>query len=458
MGTNQRLAVNWTDLADTPSSFAGQADNFTQVNPGETGLEFHDLFGSANTWTATQTVDDIVPAVDQTDNIGLDATRFLSAHARLGVFVGSSNATGAGSPNNAAGTRSFGTYPTGIMAGNQAEGGLGGTAIHYLRGGAFKGVACIGNAAAGGTGDALLSNRSGGSSLFGSAYTYGTGDVTVEATAFGNFTTAYAYTNGTLLHRFSNRGGGAFLAGYSVGSGAVDVSVTGPGAFCNVRPQTSGSGSVSNALASGAGSMVVGSIVSSGSATSSMTALGNGAMVAGRAENQLGAGGVMTASGPGSAALGIADGATISATSSGARAHGFARSGNAITASGLGAFAHGDSASGAIIANQTNSVQFGPGTNAQTDSLKVGAAGIRIKGTTGAPGTPVDGDHWIDTSRLVVRSDGVDWTFEQSAAFTRNATVVEDRTLLASASATVTNNNNVLAALIADFQAFGKLG
>jgi len=43
----------------------------------------------------------------------------------------------------------------------------------------------------------------------------------------------------------------------------------------------------------------------------------------------------------------------------------------------------------------------------------------------------------------------------QGAAYTRNATIVEDRTLLASASATVTNNNNVLAALIADLQAVG---
>ena len=45
-----------------------------------------------------------------------------------------------------------------------------------------------------------------------------------------------------------------------------------------------------------------------------------------------------------------------------------------------------------------------------------------------------------------------------SAAYARNATVVEDRTLLASASATVTNNNNVLAALIADLQAKGVIG
>lgn len=46
----------------------------------------------------------------------------------------------------------------------------------------------------------------------------------------------------------------------------------------------------------------------------------------------------------------------------------------------------------------------------------------------------------------------------KSAAYTRNATVVEDRTLLASASATTINNNNVLAALIGDLQATGLLG
>ena len=46
----------------------------------------------------------------------------------------------------------------------------------------------------------------------------------------------------------------------------------------------------------------------------------------------------------------------------------------------------------------------------------------------------------------------------QSAAYTRNATVVEDRTLLASASATTINNNNVLAALISDMQSRGFIG
>lgn len=46
----------------------------------------------------------------------------------------------------------------------------------------------------------------------------------------------------------------------------------------------------------------------------------------------------------------------------------------------------------------------------------------------------------------------------QSAAYSRAATIVESRALLASASATTLNNNNVLAALIADLQAVGLIG
>ena len=55
---------------------------------------------------------------------------------------------------------------------------------------------------------------------------------------------------------------------------------------------------------------------------------------------------------------------------------------------------------------------------------------------------------------------GAAWTFlggVPTATFTRAATIVESRALLASASATIINNNNVLAALIADLQARGVI-
>ena len=74
-----------------------------------------------------------------------------------------------------------------------------------------------------------------------------------------------------------------------------------------------------------------------------------------------------------------------------------------------------------------------------------------IKLNTGAATTKVE----IDPTGVGINGNT---PVGKSSAYTRNATVVEDRTLLASASATATNNNNVLAALIADLQAFGVLG
>lgn len=57
-----------------------------------------------------------------------------------------------------------------------------------------------------------------------------------------------------------------------------------------------------------------------------------------------------------------------------------------------------------------------------------------------------------------VRDESGNTVFDTSAAgvdYTQNATIVEDRTLLASASATTINNNNVLAAMITDLIAIG---
>ena len=62
----------------------------------------------------------------------------------------------------------------------------------------------------------------------------------------------------------------------------------------------------------------------------------------------------------------------------------------------------------------------------------------------------------VDTSTTAIGFFGTTPAV-QAAAYTRNAAVVEDRTLLASASATVVNKNNVLAALIADLQSYGLL-
>jgi len=349
----------------------------------------------------------VVPTTDQGAGVtfGSDSLRPLSVRGRLGVFVGSSLNNGV--PSSAPGARTFGSNPTGIMAGNQGEGGAG-TSIHYLLGGSFKGVACIGNAAAGATGNALLSNRSGGSSLFGSAYTYGAGNATVEATSFGNFTTAYAYCTGN-NHLFSNRGAGGFLAGYSQGPGLVTAEVTGAGAFCVVRPISgAGAGSVL-ARAAGAGSFAQGSPVTSGGglAISQIIASGAGSFAQGR-PTQSGAGtSTIQATGAGSFAQGqAAISSAIEALAAGAFAQGQAL-GNNITASGIGAFAHGDSTAGAIVASAANATQFGPGTNALADTFQIGNAGIRFSGTAGAPAAPQNGDFWVNGVFVYVRSNGV---------------------------------------------------
>jgi hypothetical protein len=75
----------------------------------------------------------------------------------------------------------------------------------------------------------------------------------------------------------------------------------------------------------------------------------------------------------------------------------------------------GSTNTGPITASAINAVQLGPGANSQADSLAVGGAGLRFKGTTGAPTTPAVGDHWIDAGGfMVVRTPtGVNLTFNR---------------------------------------------
>lgn len=101
------------------------------------------------------------------------------------------------------------------------------------------------------------------------------------------------------------------------------------------------------------------------------------------------------------------------------------------------------------------------------NNLKIGLATFgSIKINEGGPASDEAGYGQIwtrsDTPNTLMFTDDAGTDFivggAISAAYTRNATVVEDRTLLASASATTINNNNVLAALIADLQTRSVLG
>ena len=121
-----------------------------------------------------------------------------------------------------------------------------------------------------------------------------------------------------------------------------------------------------------------------------------------------GAGGAVTNSGSGSFCSVFANvGATATASASGSFISGFVQgAGLSIQATANGAFAQGTSTTTSIIASAINAAQFGPGTNAQPDSLSVGT-GIRIKGTTGAPVTPRDGDLWVASTAVNIRTVGV---------------------------------------------------
>ncbi len=423
---------------------------------GDMDLTYLRLDTSNDPLTGELVTQAVRPLTAQQRELGTDAERWIRVSGRLGVFVGESNNTGGvTSPQGA--IRTFaGTASTGIMAGNQVRLDTGVTELS-LAGGSYKAVAVMGNVFSYSTGAARILNVGGGSVCMGSAFSYGAGNALINATGPATFTCAYSYTgygatanNHTLL----NSGIGSFLSGYSYGYGTVTVTSSGQGSFVQGFFNANLANNFTVMRATGAGAFAQGAIANGLSgATGTIESTGTGSF----AQGHVVSGGTISASQPGAFAQGRANNKDILASGQGSFAHGRAQASGDIIASGIGAFAIGDANSGDIIASGDNSCQFGPGTNSLDDTFQIGDAGIRFKGTTGVPGVLQNGDFWMDTT-LRLRSDGISWNFDQSAAFTRNAAIVEDRTLLASASATTLNNNNVLAALIADLQTIGALG
>ncbi len=104
------------------------------------------------------------------------------------------------------------------------------------------------------------------------------------------------------------------------------------------------------------------------------------------------------------------------------------------------------------------------GSNAAKDRIALRILGnvITLKNATALGTTPTDFFQFYSTDIVAGNAaphfkteNGDVIKLYKTNTYTRNATVVTDRTLLASASATATNNNNVLAALIEDVQALG---
>jgi len=310
----------------------------------------------------------LVPDADQTEEVGQDGTRFLGMHSRLGAFVGTSTSAGAVStgPNP-----TFGTNPTGLLAGNMIETSTGAASMTHA-GGAFKPVATLANAYTSGAGDAIVNNAGGGSTLAGAAFATGAGDASLQMLGYGCFQATYAYTTGGGNHVWTSRGLGNFMGGFSGGTGTVGVSfnVGTQGAFFSGAPRSNNATATMNVTftATADGAFAQGRMIGSTAATTNTWSIsGVGSFTQGNSLNSN-----FTNSGAGAFLQAQANGADVICSAVAAFAHGYARNSNDLTASGIASLAIGDTNNGAITASATNAFQFGVGTNSTADSLQVG--------------------------------------------------------------------------------------
>jgi hypothetical protein len=378
-----------------------------------------------------------------------------TAFGESGAFGGSIYATGGGSLG-------FGSVGSG---GTISSSGYGSFAAGLARGGgsiATTGGVAVGSAVSSGriysdggfaTGtsngvNSYVAAIGAGTFVAGNAYDGGN----MQAYAPGAFSQGFAGTFGTILAEGAGSTAAGFADGYdaagvitAVGNGA---SATGWGYGGSITAEGRGSvatGSVNGVNGNpasittgeyGHGALARGSVRSG----SRITALGYGSTAFGASGNYPGvieaqydggvaggftgysggdilstdqgafafgftASGTIEAGGAGSLALGYAGG-TIKTYAAGAFAGGRSNSGFDISASGRASFAFGDAYSADIVASAAGSVQFGAGTNSLADSVSVGTT-VRLKGTTGAPGTPRNGDIWVANNYMYLRTNGV---------------------------------------------------
>lgn len=244
-------------------------------------------------------------------------------------------------------------------------------------------------------------------------------------------------------------GGAATFEGGVGGAAAAGAGVGGNGGFASLSAGTGGAGSATGA-GGGGGSLLIAS--------------GDGGSDAGSNGGSGGTANLQGGQGANSAGTGTSgSGGTISVTGgvggAGSGPVGGSAGGQASLRGGDGG--NGDAAdTGAGGAVEVAGGAAGTGGNGASGGGVVIEAGIKSGGAS-------DGDITIG----VTTANNIDighanakigfygaTAVVQSAAYTRNATIVEDRTLLASASATTVNNNNVLASLISELQALGLIG
>lgn len=184
-------------------------------------------------------------------------------------------------------------------------------------------------------------------------------------------------------------GAGAGVIGHTTGGGNESLLASGVGSF--VHGGTSGTGSnLVSITATGSGAMAGGISSCLNNTVSIITATGQGALAHGYTANgstisatntgatALGCAATdstITATGRGALATGIGAGIganSITASGDGSVAHGYTAAAGVILASGEGSMAVGNAGAGTISATQSNSFQFGVGTNATANSLQVG--------------------------------------------------------------------------------------
>jgi len=233
-----------------------------------------------------------------------------------------------------------------------------------------------------------------------------------------------SFVNGTLV-----------CAGASTGVTEMSARVSGPGSFVQGRATCQG-GYAAKMLSAAQGAFVQGQAAASGTngyalmqangvgsfcqgntttffnnTTARIRSIGTGSFAQGAVSGLFPTGiGEVLADGDGSFAQGYVlatvSSAYIQATGKGSFAHGAAYTGGSVLATGPGSFTVAYVSSGQTAdAQALNSVQFGIGVNAQADSMQIGNAGIRFKGTTGAPTTPQNGDMWMNNNYLYLRSN-----------------------------------------------------
>lgn len=224
-----------------------------------------------------------------------------------------------------------------------------------LGGGYYPPVAVLGSASAPFGNVGRLVNRGGGSLVMGSAFANGnivsqTSEILATTSAYGCFVGGYtvALEAGADCRVRADATYGALVWGYA--SGGTNLVAAESGSHGSlVSGRAAGSGNNTLRAFNSPGSIVLG--LASGTGTNLVESYGaEGAFVHGSATT----------------------GNSIRVTADGGLAHGIT-AGFDILASGIGAGAFGRADSSDIVASASNAFQFGPGTNANADSLQVGS-------------------------------------------------------------------------------------